>query len=584
MKQVLFILLFLFISIINQAQIINAPDLNCVSTLGNGDVELIWTIPNNPCGPFVSYTIYYATNINGPYTAFAPDIINQFQTVFIHTGANGNNTTYYYYMVSNFNCPGGVQTFSDTLDNLDPVPPVINNATVSGGLAQLNWSPSVSPETYGYIVYSVDALGNYTPIDTLYGANTTSFSDFINSPSIQSQEYTIASIDSCNHTGLINTDPHKTIYATVTTNDCAGIGVINWNAYNSWTAGVKKYELYATYNGGAPVLLDSTTLLADTFVYSGILTCVYIVAYENSINNYTSASNIVCLTPNPQSPVTNLYLLNATVSSQTTNTLFYSVDPSSDVLQVKIERSDDGVSFSSIDVFVPPTLIGVLSYDDPTVLNDIKSYYYRVVMKDNCGTEKSSNIAKTVLLTGYSFSNFVNSLVWDNCINEYGQVYSYEVDRLNGATWNNIQTTFPTVLTYEENVEQLVADTGTLCYVIKANVALSLPNGILDTVVSRSNELCLDQIIKLGVPNAFAPEGVNKIFKPVVRFTGNKSYQFDIYNRWGTQIFTTKDFNEGWDGTYNGKIVEQGAYVYFIQIVDNLGRKTEDKGTVILLR
>lgn len=563
------------------AQNIIAPDLNCVSNLANGDVVLNWSIPNNSCGPFISYTIYYATALGGPYIAFIPAITNQLQTTFTHVGANGNNITYYYYMVSNYNC-SGAQLTSDTIDNLDPIPPTIISASVSNSLAQLSWLPSTSPETFGYIVYHVIGIANI-PVDTLYGANNTTFTDFINSPESNFLTYTVATIDSCGNAGTINITPHHTIFASAVTNDCGGYGVLSWNAYTNWTA-VKKYEVYASYNNAAAVLLDSTTALTDTFIYNTVPTSLYVIAYENN-STATSISNVFDITPNSQTPVTNLFLRNVTVVSMAVNRLFYQVDPASNVLAIKIERSDDGLDFSAIDAFNPPAnLNGLLVYNDSTAITDFKSYYYRVVMKDNCGFETASNAAKTILLNGYSFSNYTNSLSWDYYLNDSSVVNDYILQRNSFTGWLPIQTFPLTQTAYEENVETLVGDTGTLCYVVKAAITTHLPDGTLLNDTSRSNELCLDQLIKIGVPNAFAPEGKNKIFKPVLRFTGNKSYQFDIYNRWGGVIFSTKDFNIGWDGKVDGKIVEQGAYAFYIQIVDSQGQKTERKGSVIVLR
>jgi len=68
------------------------------------------------------------------------------------------------------------------------------------------------------------------------------------------------------------------------------------------------------------------------------------------------------------------------------------------------------------------------------------------------------------------------------------------------------------------------------------------------------------------LPNAFTPngDGLNDEFKPVQRYDFVKTYRLSIYNRWGQLIFETSDINTGWDGTYQGKPVEQGTYVYKI--------------------
>jgi len=69
------------------------------------------------------------------------------------------------------------------------------------------------------------------------------------------------------------------------------------------------------------------------------------------------------------------------------------------------------------------------------------------------------------------------------------------------------------------------------------------------------------------VPNAFTPDGdeFNNIFKPVMTSGYDAlSYQLEIYNRWGELIFESRNADYGWDGTYKGKIVQDGIYVWKI--------------------
>ena len=90
------------------------------------------------------------------------------------------------------------------------------------------------------------------------------------------------------------------------------------------------------------------------------------------------------------------------------------------------------------------------------------------------------------------------------------------------------------------------------------------------------------------VPNAFTPNGdeVNNIFIPVMTTGFDPSdYAFKVYNRWGETVFVTYDTSIGWDGTYQGVIVPDGAYVWTIDFKHN----SEDnrffrKGSVTLIR
>jgi gliding motility-associated-like protein len=70
------------------------------------------------------------------------------------------------------------------------------------------------------------------------------------------------------------------------------------------------------------------------------------------------------------------------------------------------------------------------------------------------------------------------------------------------------------------------------------------------------------------VPNTFTPDGdaYNELFLPI--FTSGfdpDDYNLLIFNRWGEVLFESNNSNFGWDGTYGGKIVKDGTYVWKIE-------------------
>lgn len=89
--------------------------------------------------------------------------------------------------------------------------------------------------------------------------------------------------------------------------------------------------------------------------------------------------------------------------------------------------------------------------------------------------------------------------------------------------------------------------------------------------------------LQLFIPNAFTPnEATNNIFKPA--FTNLKSYEMNIFNRNGVLLFTSKDINRGWNGYYNGRLCDIGAYVYVIKFENLEGVSDSQKGSVTLIR
>ena len=68
------------------------------------------------------------------------------------------------------------------------------------------------------------------------------------------------------------------------------------------------------------------------------------------------------------------------------------------------------------------------------------------------------------------------------------------------------------------------------------------------------------------VPNAFTPnnDGNNDILK--VRGRWISKLQFVVYNRWGQEMFTTTDLNNGWNGVFKGNEVAPDVYNYYLQV------------------
>lgn len=72
---------------------------------------------------------------------------------------------------------------------------------------------------------------------------------------------------------------------------------------------------------------------------------------------------------------------------------------------------------------------------------------------------------------------------------------------------------------------------------------------------------------KLLLPKAFTPnnDGLNDNYGISNTFLIEKLDFFEIYDRWGAKIWETKNITEKWDGSFNGKPVNNGMYLYKIK-------------------
>ncbi|MFT7612126.1 MAG: gliding motility-associated-like protein, partial [Parvicellaceae bacterium] len=50
--------------------------------------------------------------------------------------------------------------------------------------------------------------------------------------------------------------------------------------------------------------------------------------------------------------------------------------------------------------------------------------------------------------------------------------------------------------------------------------------------------------------------------------------------RWGQHVFSSKNYNNDWDGTFNGEPLPDGSYYYVIQCDGSV----KEKGALTILR
>jgi gliding motility-associated-like protein len=113
-------------------------------------------------------------------------------------------------------------------------------------------------------------------------------------------------------------------------------------------------------------------------------------------------------------------------------------------------------------------------------------------------------------------------------------------------------------------------------------------NDSLSCPVSDSVKIYVRQVICLEpyvfVPNAFTPndDKNNDIFR--VRGDQIKELLLRVYDRWGEKVFETTTPGKGWDGTYKGKKVTPGVFVYYMEAVCFDNEKFFKKGNVTVIR
>jgi len=117
----------------------------------------------------------------------------------------------------------------------------------------------------------------------------------------------------------------------------------------------------------------------------------------------------------------------------------------------------------------------------------------------------------------------------------------------------------------------------------------------LITLIAINNYGCRDtakQVVKvvnncrIEVPSAFTPnsDGLNDFLYPLNAYK-SRDLSFAVYNRFGQQVFFTRNWQMKWDGNFKGQQADPGTYVWYLQYIDtDTGRQVRRKGTTLLIR
>jgi gliding motility-associated-like protein len=118
------------------------------------------------------------------------------------------------------------------------------------------------------------------------------------------------------------------------------------------------------------------------------------------------------------------------------------------------------------------------------------------------------------------------------------------------------------------------------------NVKLKVTNNTIGCTDSLTRKLRVLNNCFIAVPTAFTPnnDGLNDFLYPNNALKA-RDLEFKVFNRWGQQVFATRNWQEKWNGKINGIQQAPGVYVWFLQYTHiTTGEKVFQKGTTTLIR
>lgn len=571
-------LLFLAFSLYLKAQV-PAPALICV----NNDT-LVWETPTVTCGSVTGYRIYGSQNdlANFRVIHIVDDPARQ---TFFHQEAGGG--LWYYYMETIADCLTQALLASDTLDNRIPViSPLAYVSVVGDTEVEIAWKASPSPEVFAYIILKNTPSGTQ-PIDTVFG--TTSYRDRDEAIQLEPVAYYVLAMDRCGNTSLFDA-PHQTIFLeSGEVSRCDQTIDLKWTAYNNWTAGVARYEIWYRKNGLNPQLAGSVAgnTLAYVFENADDQTeyCFSVRAIENGSETMAS-SNEVCLTTDIVQPNRLLIAKNASYTEGGSLELSWIWNTDAELKSAAVNRAAAGGANTEVFRFSPTSpLEPELLFDDAAAPGFGGPVVYQIKTLDACDEEATSNAVSSLFLEGLSSADGQNGLTWNTYTHDYGSISNVQIIRTTASGSQVVANLSGNATAYADIIDPNDPDLSSACYYLLATLVLDLPDIGQETLELRSNTVCLDQTPGIYIPNVFAPSGTNNPeFRPYLQFGDPQEYRLMVFDRYGSLVFESRDPEVGWRGTHKDQELTQGTYVYVLQMKLSNGKELLREGSVLLLR
>lgn len=473
-------------------------------------------------------------------------------------------------------------------DNISPDIPIIDFVTIDTvtGAVTISWNQNGQDDTYGYIIYVEDASGAIVELDNVFGIGTTSYTY---SPNITTGPltYSVAAFDSCFTTSVPPTyqtsakgDIHTTAFLSSSLNICDRQISLSWTPYIGWS-GTNSYTIMGYYGTGAWTNFGNTSGTNFTVDVLAGETYTFVIQSISEAGQESFSNPQTIFVTSAGQPAFN-YLQVATVSNEEVD-LRLLVDASANILEISFQRLEDGIF---VELGRVPATSNQLSFTDEEVSVDDYFYTYRAQVVDSCGKlGDTTNEAQTILL---SITNDeiakINYLNWTSYHEFNGPILGYNIYRGSDGTFNPAPISSVSVDSryFIDDVNDFVSD-GKICYYVEAIEAMNVYNF---SEVSRSNEACVTLPPLVFIPNAFTPEGMNPIFRPILNDFDPTDYDFTIFDRWGQVIYRTNSPEEGWNGkiTFSNKMANTGTYLYMLTLKDGDGIEIIKRGHVTLLK
>lgn len=541
------------------------------------------------CGSFQFHRVYGREDATAPFV-----MLKQVSTlnVSLISVTVPNNKRWEVFVSTHFAC-NGVDSFISNRVFVDDVAPFLfepDSVSVNYTTQNLvaGWTKPSINDIKGFSLFKENGGTNLLLKDTLSLFYSFPKSTF-NPANFGTIKFSIAAFDSCLNGGILSSY-HTPPFLSVQVDPnyyCSRKCSLLLSPYTGWSS--DSFWLYrlntktnqwkivqsGLWSGSASVVVDSNLDLDVTYDY--FFRC------KKSGVRITSSSNRIAIQLPSLSKSNPPYLDKVSVNANSLDISGNSglLQPGFSYILEKRGISGGWTNYSAYNNSGSSSTSKVINYNDASVSVNSGYFRYRIIRKDNCGNGFDTSSTHTNIWLRNNGGKLFWNRYWGWLCATCSNSVTYNLNRYNSITNN-----WETIESFQNNQDTFKTITGLWEGIQRFRVEATYNN---NGAQSFSNELLVDLGYNgnvkdtLLIPTAFTPMGLNPVFKISNPAISLGESTFDIYNRWGEQIWTG-DALDGWDGNdLRGNAVGDGVYVYqFTAVYRN--KRVIKSGSVLLLK
>ncbi len=239
----------------------------------------------------------------------------------------------------------------------------------------------------------------------------------------------------------------------------------------------------------------------------------------------------------------------------------------------KIYATTTGTGVPFTYVWSPLDNLTSITNDTVVVYPTVDMTSYNVEVTDNYLCTDNNSISINVRQAPILDSIFPNPLIEI----EIGQSVNLYADYINGYWY---QWTYPGSSGFEGQIYHVTPSQTTIY-----TITVYDQDSICPLASQSVTVIVINEEGTIDVPSAFTPGTGTETSIVKVRGKGIiELLEFKIFNRWGQIVFETTDINNGWDGTFKGKLQGMDSYAYIAKVRTENGEILSKEGYINLLR